>query len=223
MMIQDEIFKNFEGDNWFQRNKEVILHSGEDRITSLIKQLKLPGSSFAEVGCCNGYRLERLRKEYCPLGTLVGFDISKEAIQDGLSRYPQLNLWVRALNESYTEEKFDITICNFVLHWIDRKNLLSSIMAIDKLVKDGGYLIIGDFYPDFNKKRRYHHVKEKKLYTYKQDYPNIFVSLGSYREIFRSTFNHDMHGDGVEYTESDKRAVCSVLKKMENEDFYREV
>lgn len=222
-MIQDDIFRDYEGDNWFARNKMAKICNHDDMITSIIKQLKLDGVDFVEVGCSNGYRLEKLRKEYCPSGKFVGFDISNEAIQDGLSRYNKLNLYVKSLAEITTDEQFDIVICNFVLHWIDRKTLLQSITAMDKLVRDGGYLIIGDFFPDFNQKRRYHHIIDQSIYTYKQNYPQIFIALGYYREIFRCTFNHDENTGQIAYTISQERASCSVLKKMKNDDFYMEV
>ena len=33
----------------------------------------------------------------------------------------------------------------------------------------GGYLLLGDFLPDFPQRRVYHHYNGRKLYTYKQD------------------------------------------------------
>ena len=40
------------------------------------------------------------------------------------------------------DEKFDLTIVNYVLHWASRI-CLKSINEVDRTVLDGGYLIIG--------------------------------------------------------------------------------
>lgn len=77
--------------------------------------------------------------------------------------------------------------------------------------------------PDFNQKRKYHHLPQEKIYTYKQDYAKIFVASGMYKEIMRATFNHDRHNGKVEYSVSDERAACVALRKIKNDDFYIEV
>lgn len=223
-MLQDDVFKDYEGNHWFQRNKAVLDSKQEnDVMINLIEQLSLRADHIAEVGCSNGWRLEKLRKEYYPAAHFVGFDISKEAIEDGGRKYPAINLCQAALSEMPTAEKFDLVICNFVLHWVDRSSLLSSITNIDKIVNEGGCILIGDFYPDFNQKKKYHHLPEKNIYTYKQDYAKIFQSLGIYKEVMRVQFNHDKHNGQIEYSPSNERGVCVALRKMKDDDFYPEV
>ena len=79
----------------------------------------------------------------------------------------------------------------FILHWIDRKNLLFSIEQIDKMLKEDGYLIIGDFQIPFNIKNRYHHIKNTEVFTFKCCYKEIFKQSGCYLEIASFSFNHD--------------------------------
>ena len=77
----------------------------------------------------------------------------------------------------------------YVLHWVDRSTLTRTVCAIDGLVGDGGLLILGDFLPDYPQRRRYHHLPDEDLYTFKQDYPALFTGLGLYRKMARLTYD----------------------------------
>jgi hypothetical protein len=110
--------------------------------------------------------------------------------------------------------QFDLVIVNYVLHWIDRSTLAWSICAIDGFVRDGGLLLLGDFLPDCQQRRRYHHMPEECVYTYKQNYSEIFTSLGLYKELARFTYNHDEPDSySLQPTLSSSRGFCSLLNK----------
>lgn len=87
----------------------------------------------------------------------------------------------------------------------------------------GGYLVLSDFLPDFNQRRWYHHLPDKKVYTYKQDYPAIFLASGLYKEVTRAIFSHDQQEKKMQYAPSDERAVISVLRKMHQDEYYPEM
>lgn len=65
-MIQDNIFKISEADNWFLRNKDSIINKNieNDYPYCFIKNLKSKNkiNSVLELGASNGYRLNALRK-----------------------------------------------------------------------------------------------------------------------------------------------------------------
>jgi SAM-dependent methyltransferase len=130
-----------------------------------------------ELGCSNGWRLDRLRDLL--QANLVGVDASAEAIQDGKRRYPGLLLKGRTLSNVPLKKEFDLVIVNFVLDWMDRRTLAKSISEIDRVVKDDGYLLTGDFLPDCQQRRVYHHYPNNSVFTYKQDYPHLPESLGT--------------------------------------------
>ena len=89
---------------------------------------------------------------------------------------------------------------------------------IDALVRRGGTLVIGDFNPDYQQKRKYHHLPDEEVYTYKQDYTAFFKATGLYRETAVFTFDHDKQTYG--YAPSEARGMCAALRKMENEEYY---
>lgn len=219
-MRQDDIFNDYEGNHWFERNKAALTPLRKDVITQIIQELKIYPKTIIEVGCSNGWRLEKLRKIYN--AKCYGIDISKDAVDFGKKDFPELTLNCIGLNDLKMDQEFEMVICNFVLHWIDRKNILNVIANIDKLISPGGYLVLGDFLPDFNQKRRYHHLMDKYVYTYKQDYADTFKASGLYQELFRETYNHDT-GDRTGFILSGERAGCAVLRKMKNNEYYFEV
>lgn len=223
-MMQDIIFEKSEADNWFLRNKDVIISRSKemDFCTNLIKTLPNLDNieSVIELGSSNGYRLNFLKTILPSCKRFVGIDLSKMAIEDGKSRYG-LEMYQSSLTDFKTDEKFDLVIVNFVLHWIDRKNIFQCIANIDKILsdeKEESFLCIGDFAPDFPYKRRYHHTPEEEVYTYKIDYKKVFSSLNTYKTIVEQTYNCD---DYSEIGTNTNRCAVTVLKKNLNE-FYPE-
>jgi len=211
-MKQDEVFFAGEGDAWFHRNQAALGKHVDwpSRMFDMLEN-KADIHDVIELGCANGWRLHGLAKTI--KGQLVGVDASKEAIRDGQSRFPHLQLHHGLLTNLPIESAFDLVIVNFVLHWIDRSTLATSLAEIDRVTRDGGFLILGDFLPDFPQRRPYHHRPEENVYTYKQDYACLFQTLGTYREVARITFNHDHPTPTIEAVSSAQRAACVVLKK----------
>lgn len=226
-MTQDALFATREGNNWYRRNQVAL--GKEDKIDwpiHLLEQVDRSNSidSVLELGCSTGFRLARIKREFHPQARCVGVDASAEAIAAGTVLYPDLELYQGVLATPLLEGVFDLVIVNYVLHWVDRSTLLRSVCAIDDHVKDGGLLIIGDFLPDYPQRRRYHHLPNDEVYTYKQDYPALFTGLGLYHELARLTYNHDTTASVASFVvaNSSSRGICSLLHKSLNA-YYPEV
>lgn len=218
---QENIFEQGEGDNWFKRNKDYIKKSQDDWIENAIRKLDLKeNASIIECGCSSGHRLARLKKIF-PNSRVVGFDISKEAICYGKKEYNEIELYQHKISEEFDMGQYDVVICSFVLHWVDRQDLSKVISNIDKLVADGGILLIGDFLPDYNHRNKYKHLENEEVYTYKQNYGSIFESLGIYKEMAKLTFDHRNRKDKIASADNDNRVGLSILKKNIF-DFYKE-
>lgn len=227
-MTQDARFAAGEGDSWYIRNRD---HLGRlDKVDWPIHLLERFNrldtiGSVAELGCSNGFRLARIKRELLPQARCVGIDASNEAIVAGKALYPELELHRGILAAPSLEGPFDLVIVNYVLHWVDRSTLARSVCTIDGLVKDGGLLILGDFLPDYPQRRRYHHLPCEEIYTYKQDYQALFSGLGLYREVARLTYDHDAAAEtGASFVvaASSSRGVCAMLSKSLNA-YYPEV
>lgn len=181
-MTQDDIFNSGEGDNWFKRNKEQILTESRienDPVLKLLQLMKLVPGCVLEVGASNGYRLQEMQKRYqC---ACYASDCSQEAVKDGAARYPDTKFTCCTASQMpYQDGQFDLVIINFVFTWIDRALLLRSVAELDRVLRDGGYLIIGDFHPSQPEKVKYHHLPSEDVWTYKQEYIDMFLSSNIY-------------------------------------------
>ena len=215
-MNQDDVFLGGEGDAWFHRNAEALSKPQRpDWILGLLSMLDARSeiSSVCEVGCADGWRLARLAESLPNVTLNAGFDASAAAIADGKRRHPQLDLRVGPVTWPPFEQRFDLVIVSFVLHWIDRAELVRAIAAVDQLVAPGGWLAIADFLPDRPCKRRYHHRDDVVLYTFKQDYASAFTGLGLYEEVARVAFPHSQAGGVIGHVAGGERAGCALLKK----------
>lgn len=220
-MNQNDIFVSGEGNRWFQRNRDVLTPERVDVVTRTLQRLGLQPKKIVEVGCSNGWRLEKLRQLYD--AKCFGVEASGEAVNFARATFPKIIVEKQDISKMSFEETFDLVICNFVLSWLDRTQLLQAVARLDSLVNEGGYLVIGDFLPDVNQKRWYHHLPDAKVYTYKQDYSAIFLTSGLYKEVVRETFLHDDKGKMVQYAPSNERAVVSMLRKMQGDEYYPEL
>jgi len=219
-MKLDDIFFSFEGNNWFKRNKDSF-NIKNDVPLKLMEIYNLKPKRVIELGCSNGWRLNQIQKKLGKGVYCAGVDAGAEAIDDGAKNFPDIVLRQGLLSNIPFSEEFDLAIVNFVLHWVDRSTLLKSISEIDSLVKEGGYLIIGDFYPDFPQKRNYHHLQEK-VYTWKTLYNKILTSSNLYKEIAFISYDHDKKFELTPDAEGNRRGFCSLLKKS-NEKYYFEL
>lgn len=185
-MMQDKIFKQSEGDNWFKRNKKALTKKRlkKDLVLKVIKLFNIKPKKVLELGCATGYRLSYLKNKYsCQC---VGVDCSSLAIKYGQSRYKGIRLFCGGIDKlNFRNAVFDLIIVNFVFHWIDRELIASVIAECDRVLRNEGLIIIADFFPLYPKKVKYHHLKDHNVYTYKEDYSKMFEKFGYYQSIGR--------------------------------------
>jgi len=211
MKKQKEIFEISEGNKWFQRNK-TSHHLCEtdwmdDDIVNLMRHIGIVPQNVLEVGCSNGKRLHILQKLFNSNG--VGIDPSIEAINDGKERFPDLSLSTGTADDlTFEDNTFDTIILGFFLLMCDRDELFKIAMEVDRCLKDGGILIIQDFYPPFPYKNTYGHLEG--LYSYKMDYANMFTWNPAYMEMAKELSSHS-ELDFKKYP--DERVVITVLHK----------
>jgi SAM-dependent methyltransferase len=208
---QKDIWFKSEGDNWFERNKDY-LGKKQDIILLLINFYNLKPETVVEIGCSNGYRLAALHERYG--SKVIGVEPSEKAIEDGKERWHFIK-FVKGMCETFElDESADLVIVNFVFHWISRDKLTICVAKIDEVLKEGGILILGDFGTENFIKRRYHHLPNENLFTYKQQYQNMFTSTGLYKEIAKIRFNHDT-GEITADIDDSNIGTISLLRKSE--------
>ncbi len=129
-----------EGDAWFTRNLGKL---GEhDPVTDAIVNAGIKPKYALEVGCANGWRLDKLRKIFnCGI---MGVEPSMKA---GIAA-AQLRVPVHQMSAScipVSTHGYDLLIYGFCLYLADPDDWLLIASEGDRALAPGGYLVIHDF------------------------------------------------------------------------------
>jgi SAM-dependent methyltransferase len=166
-----------------------------------------------EVGAANGRRLAAIIERYgC---RAVAVEPSQKAIEAGRAKFPKVQFMQGNAAEVSLQETFDLVIVNGVFCWVDRSTLLRSVAQIDRLLANGGFLIIGDFYPTNMLKVHYHHLPDHDIYTYKQNYAAIYLASGLYHAVGMITRDHALIELQAEATESNRFGAWLLRKAID--------
>lgn len=177
-MKQSTAFLRGEGDRWYLRN--LSKPREPDPVFEVIKELKIkPKRPVLEIGCGDGWRLTIIRRE---LGSVCyGMDASKEAITnapDSTSRYG-IKCWCGTAEKiNLPDNSVDMVIYGFCLYVADREDLFRITAESDRVLRDGGHIVIHDFHPDFTYSRIYEPKPE--LRSYKQNYGRLWLGNPGY-------------------------------------------
>ncbi|MFZ5969970.1 MAG: class I SAM-dependent methyltransferase, partial [Bacteroidota bacterium] len=132
-MDQREAFETYEGDEWFRRNLAVKQNyqAANDPIISLIRDYRIQPSSFLELGCSFGYRVNGI-KQFFPRAEVQGVDASAEAVAYGKKQFPQIKLTQTGADDlsMFAAGSFDTLVVGFVFYVIDRDRLLKMCAEI---------------------------------------------------------------------------------------------
>lgn len=212
---QKSIFKDGEGDAWYQRNQQSV-DTYSDRPTTrlLIDTLKPMAGRIAtilEVGCGNGIELERLCRELDSAG--FGIEPSVDAVRAGNFRMKDSGLSIEiqvgtADDLQCADESIDLLYFGFCLYLVDRKDILMAFAEAHRVLKPGGFLAILDFDPSRPHRRAY--VHHDGIYSYKQDYSHILLSTEMYTTVARYGLSH--HHAYFDFN-SDERISLTILHK----------
>jgi SAM-dependent methyltransferase len=219
-MLQRETFSSSEADRWFTRNQAALADRvpGNDLPLKLLEMYQLSPRRVLEIGAANGWRLAEIARQG-NASRLVAVEPSTAAIEDGTRRFPGIEFRQGLVTATGLQEQFDLVIVHYVLHWVDRGELLQAVAEVDRLVADDGYLLIGDFSPDALTRVPYHHRPDLPLYTWKQPYGALWLASGLYTEIAMLT-NH--HGAGLEAAVADRDRGALWLMRKRGADRYRD-
>ena len=222
-MLQDSIFSESEGDRWFERNR-VALNSFDadaDGPLKLINLYDLRPERVLEIGAANGVRLAAIHaRNGCEA---VAVEPSTQAILYGKASFPGVRFVRGSASSLPLKECFDLVIVNFVFHWIDRATLFKSLAETDRLVQDGGFLLIGDFLPANQMQVHYHHLQDAAVRTYKQNYAATFLASGLYHPVCLLASHHAANGLDARATEEDRIGTWLLRKELRSHYLLREL
>ncbi len=205
---QTEAFAQSEGDAYFKRNRRISFDLDADPLSGLLRMAAIRPISVTEIGASRGDRVAAVARRYnC---RAVAVDPSQAAVDEGRRAHPEVEFHVGTMDAVPMDEVFEVVLVNFVFHWVGRADLLRSVAEIDRLVADGGHLAVGDFLPPALARTPYHH--RDGLWTYKQDYAEIFVASGLYCRVASIAGRYQGTVPSGEATPTD-RASFTLLHK----------
>jgi ubiquinone/menaquinone biosynthesis C-methylase UbiE len=212
---QDDLFAASEADRYFDRNKSVMhgVDWSADLPLRLIALYQLEPRNVLEVGAANGFRVAAIAERYG--AKAVAVEPSAKAIADGETRFPKVEFLQAMASDIPLRVQFDLIIVNFVLHWVARDTLLRCVAEIDRLLANGGFLILGDFAPTNQWRTKYHHLPEQDIYTYKQNYSAMFLASGAYQLVATLTTEYGSKILSANSSEQE-RTGAGLLRKQLN-------
>ena len=195
-MSQAKDFINGEGDAWYKRNIKKVNSKGNNTRKILVDwctPFKKSISNILEVGAGSGHPLAYLSEKL--EAKSEGIEPSKQAVELWNKNKIQIeggintNLTVGTSNYlPYENKKFDLLVFGFCLYLVDREDLFKSISEADRVLKNNGLLAIIDFDPLKPFKNEYSH--KENIFSYKNNYSNIFLASGHYSLMYKHSFSH---------------------------------
>lgn len=212
---QETIFVRKEADAWFTRNATTVVKaaSPEHRVLAALRQVDLPKAGvLLDIGGSSGMIAEGFRQEHSSWTCRV-VEPSGEAIAAGAEAFPHVEFSQGSIAqpEGLPWGEADVVLVSGVFCWVDRRLLSRAICNVDVALKPSGLLVISDFDPPFLRANPYHH--HPGLYTYKQDYAEIFRQLGTYHLLYRHSETMTSHSASDEGDRYDCQWATSVLRK----------
>lgn len=168
-MKQSEAFKLGESAAWFKRNREK-LGVGNDPVMDSMERYGIKPKLVLEVGCANGWRLAALKKKYAC--NIAGWDPGAPYMDDYV-RYgvaSDIDFWLRT--------KFDVVIYGWCLYLCDPEDYFKIAAEGDRVLADGGFLIVYDFCTDHPYKVPYKH--KEGLYSHHYDFSKLWSCHPAY-------------------------------------------
>jgi len=213
---QQNIFLAGEGDAWYERNADKLSqrHEEHDRAVELIAALPATPLRVLEIGCGDGWRLEKLVKLGATM-ELYGIDPSAIAVQAASARAANVNA-VQGTADSlpYPDEHFDVVIYGACLCWCAPRSLFRIACEGDRILRDKGHILIIDFFPPSPYRNPYHH--RPGIATYKMDYRRLFTWHPAYSCVHHEVFPFT---DNKFDDNPDNRMAISMLRKAVGDSF----
>lgn len=180
MSQQTAEFLKFFGDYWYERNIADL--GKDDPVSLIIEGMLLKPKDVLEIGCADGWRLRKLKEKYgC---YVMGIDPSLKAIEAGAGAGLRLGLELQvgtADDICFPNNQFDLVIYGFCFSYIDPELYFKVLDEGDRVLKDGGYLIIHDRTAPFPIMRQHGHIQkatgeETCVYAYAMDFASLWLA-----------------------------------------------
>lgn len=150
--------------------------------------------------------------------SISGIEPSSDAVSEGNRMFfNNENVLIKGTSDQlpYDDESVDVVLFGVSLFWIGRKYLFRSIFEADRILKEGGYLLITDFDTTIPFKRVNSHNKD--AWTFKMNYSKLYLSNPQYYLIEKKSYSHSNDFFDVNIQE---RVSAQVLYKDYEDNVY---
>lgn len=191
---QADIFLDGEAEKWLARNINK-LPVDSDPVMEAIADAKLKPGSVLEIGCSNGWRVKLMQR----LWGCKAFGI------DPMFKTENWNCFRGTADDlgHFENEELDLLLYGWCLYLCDREDLFTIVREGDRVLRDGGHIVIHDFHVAKPYKRKYKH--RAGVFSYKMDYSQLWLANPSYSLVSRLLFDS---GD-------DRTSITIIRKSMD--------
>jgi len=181
MSDQKTEFLRSEGDRMFERYQRWG-HFEVNPVVFSLQDIAIKPKAILEIGCGAGHRLALLQKEFD--AECHGIEPSPVALKYARVNYPDLIL-EQGTAESlpYADNRFDVVIFGFCLYLCDLADHFRIAWQADRVLVDGGFMVINDFLPPVPYSNDFVHVAGMR--SCKMEWSRMFSWNPAYRLISR--------------------------------------
>jgi ubiquinone/menaquinone biosynthesis C-methylase UbiE len=216
MKTQKDAFLKYEADNWFSRNKSALEYSSKnDMVLKILKEYAATPGDVLEIGCSTGYRLNAIKEQF-EGSTVTGLEPSADAIRFGKEKYQGVNFIQGTADDlqQIASASFNLVIIGFVFYVVDREMLFKAVAETDRVLKNGGTLMIIDFFSEKPVRNPYQHITDMEAFAFKQNYEEIFLASKLYQLIDKRSMSHANKGYDLSGDYYNKYCVTTLRKDL---------
>lgn len=183
-MRQADVFLNSEGDAWLERNRDKL--GQHDPVMAVLESLPFRPKRALEIGCSDGWRLEKLRTAYgCDV---FGAEPGRQAgIEAAARRVPVVQCTAATLA---VPGPFDLVIYGFCLYLADPSEWLRIAAEGDAVLVAGGHIVIHDFAAIGRPVAR-PYAHRDGIFSYHFDFAGLWLGSPLYHVVARQMIGDD--------------------------------
>ncbi len=210
-----------DGDGYHERNHEGIGTIADPIFDQLcLIHESEPITSLLEIGCTNGFRLEKAREAFA--ARCCGLEVSSAAISEGRTKFPEVEI-VEGVAPSdlnyWNDLTFDTVIVGHFEYLLPRSELFALASEIDRLLRDGGHLVVMDFLYPHAVSAPYTH--DDQLRVFKHDPSRPWTWSPTYSLIGRQVY--ELSKDPQHRKDPRAWQTVDVVRKLATAEAYPEI
>lgn len=171
---------------WQAYLDDTISIATRDTLIGLLITRRTKDAAVLDLACASGSLNQRLGAQ---LGSYVGVDISKVAIEQARKRNPGAVFHVSTIEDFEPDQTFDAIVCSEVLYYLNVSAAVKQVLRYSEYLKDRGMIIVS-MKDDPKSKRIFRELRRHLSWHYgilvqaKPEMPEYIVDKNTARPAF---------------------------------------